>query len=69
MFPKWVQLGGGGNVGKLTKNCMKITKATVLGQNSGEGHEEGQANFLGGGGVSPSPPNRGNPRIWSCVTL
>ena len=69
MFPKRVQLEGGGQCGQIDQKLHENYKAIVLGQNSGEGHEEGQANFLAGGGVSPSPPNRGNPRIWSCVTL
>ena len=52
--------GGGGNLGKMSKNCMKITKSAFLGQNSG-GDMGGQANFLGSGGRSP--PTRGNPAI------
>ena len=27
--------GGGSNLGKMAKNCMKITKLAFLGQNSG----------------------------------
>ena len=50
-FPKWGQTGGGDNLGKMAKNCMKITKSTFLGQNSG-----GQANFSGSGGIPPVPP-------------
>ena len=55
--------GGGDNLGKMVKNCMKMTKPTFLGQNSGEG---GQASFLGSGGPPPPvpqspPPTRGNP--------
>ena len=26
--------GGGGNLDKMAKNCMKITKSSLLGQNS-----------------------------------
>ena len=37
--------GGGDNLDKMVKNCMKITKSSLLGQNSG-----GQANFRGSGG-------------------
>ena len=35
--------GGVDNLGKMTKNCMKMTKSAFLGQNSGGGH----------GGTSP----------------
>ena len=39
-FPKgvvdwWWGGGGGSNLGKMAKNCMKITKLAFLGQNSG----------------------------------
>ena len=38
-------------MGKLAKNCMKITKLAFLGQNSGGDMEGGggQANFSGSG--------------------
>ena len=63
-FPKWGRLEGD-NVGKMVKNCMKMTKSVFLGQNSGGAWGRGgQANFSGsGGGVDPPPvpPTRGNP--------
>ena len=32
-FPKWGRVvGGGGNLGKMVKNCMKMTKSAFLGQ-------------------------------------
>ena len=34
-FPKWGWFGEGGNLGKMAKNCMEITKSTFWGQNSG----------------------------------
>ena len=34
-FPKWGRLVGRDNLGKMAKNCMKITKSAFLGQNSG----------------------------------
>ena len=40
--------GGGGNLGKMAKNCTKITKSAFLGQNSGVTWV-GQANFSGSG--------------------
>ena len=27
--------GGGDNLGKMVKNCIKMTKSAILGQNSG----------------------------------
>ena len=37
---------GGNILGKMAKNCMKITKSTFLGQNSGwGGGHGGQANL------------------------
>ena len=36
--------GEGGNLDKMAKNCMKMTKSTFWGQNS-EGDMGGQANF------------------------
>ena len=59
--------GGGDNLGKMAKNCMKITKSAFLGQNSGGGSWGGQANFSGKKGGSPPqpppppPPTKGNP--------
>ena len=48
-FPKWGRLVGD-NLGKMAKNCMKITKSAFLGQNSGAGGDMGgQANFSGSG--------------------
>ena len=55
-FPKWGQLNGGDKLGKMAENCMKITKSTFWGQNSG-----GKANFLGSGGSHPNPTTRRNP--------
>ena len=54
--------GGGDNLGRIAKNCTKITKSTFLGQNSVGGKEGGgggtrgeqgerQANFSGSGGI------------------
>ena len=61
------QLGstsGGDNLGKMAKNCMKITKLAFLGLNSG-GTWGGQANFSGSGEEPPSPPpTRGNHDIY-----
>ena len=56
-FPKWGRLVGEDNLGKLAKNCMKLTKSAFLGQNSGGGHGGAQANFLGSRGDPPSPPH------------
>ena len=58
---------GGDNLGKMVKNCMKLTKSAFLDQNGGGGDIGGQANFLGSGGppetppITPNPPTRGNP--------
>ena len=52
--------GGGGNLGKMAKNCMKMTKSEFLGQNS----KGGQVNFLGSEG---DPPTRGNPAYSHCL--
>ena len=49
-FPNWGQLVGGGNLDKMAKNCMKMTKSAFLDQNSGRGMA-GQANFSGSGGI------------------
>ena len=48
---------GGDNLGKMAKNCMKITKSTFLGQNSGR--PGGQANFFGCGRIPSVPPPLG----------
>ena len=49
--------GGGDNLGKMAKNCMKITKSAFLGQNSGGDMGGGQTNFSGSeGGIPPVPP-------------
>ena len=37
--------GAGDNLGKMAKNCMKMTKSALLGQNSG-------GTWGGGGGAS-----------------
>ena len=53
---------GGDNLGKMAKNCMKITESTFFGQNNGGWMgREGQANFLGGreNPPPPSPPPLG----------
>ena len=64
-FPNWGRLvGEGDNSDKMAKNCMKMTKSTFWGQNSGGGTLGGQANFLGSGGDLPqSSPTRGNPAL------
>ena len=55
----------GDNLGKMAKNCMKITKLTFLGQNSGGGHGGDKPIFQVVGGIPPTPPpTRGNPE-WS----
>ena len=60
-FPKWGRLMWGGNLGKMAKNCKKMTKSAFLGQNSG-GIWRGQGNFSSSGGDPPVPaPTRGNP--------
>ena len=51
-FPIWVRLVGD-ILGKMAKNCMKITKSTFFAQN--RGGTWGQANCLGSaGGIPPS---------------
>ena len=62
------QLGstsGGDSLGKMAKNCMKITKSAFLGQNSGGGGAAwgGTSQFFEWwGGIPPqSLPTRGNP--------
>ena len=62
---------GGDNLGKMAKNCMKITKSTFVGQNSGGGTWEVQANFSVSGykpifWSPPVLPTRGNPG-WLAV--
>ena len=57
---------GGDNLGKMAKNCMKITKSTFVGQNSGGGTWEVQANFLVSGfkpifWFPPVLPHQGKP--------
>ena len=47
-FPNLVDLWGD-SLGKMAKNCMKITKSTFLGQNSRGEHVGGQANFSDSG--------------------
>ena len=49
-FPNGVDWWGD-NLGKMAKNCMKITKSAFLGQNSGGGGGDmgGEANFSGSG--------------------
>ena len=54
---------GGDNLGKMAKNCMKITKSAFWGQNSWGDMGGGQANFLGSWGIPPVPPTRGNPAL------
>ena len=62
-FPKWGRLvvggwgggGGCGNLGKMTKNCMKITNSAFLGENSGG--EGDKPIFRVVGGDPPSPPH------------
>ena len=44
----------GDNLGKMAKSCMKITKLTLLGQNSG-GHGD-KPIFRVVGGSPPVPP-------------
>ena len=65
-FPKWGQLVGG-QFGKMTKNCMKMTNLAFLGQNSG-GHGGVQANFWGSGRDPPSPTPLGETLI-SCFNI
>ena len=49
------------NLGKMAKNSMKITKSTFWGAKTVGDMEGGQANFLGSGAISPSPPPLGKP--------
>ena len=51
-FPNGVAFGGD-SLGKIAKNCMKMTKSAFLGQNSGGEMGGGQANFSG----RAPPPN------------
>ena len=53
-FPSWIQLVGV-ILGKMAKNCMKITKSTFLGQ-SNEGTWRDKSIFWVMGGISPFPP-------------
>ena len=63
-FPNGVNWRGG-NLGKMAKNCMKMTKLAFLGQNNG-GDMGGQANFSVSGGIPPSLPPLGKPCLsWS----
>ena len=54
-FPNGIDWWGD-NLGKIAKNCMKITKSAFLGQNSG-GDMGGQVNFSGSRGGSPQSPH------------
>ena len=58
-FPNRVDWWGD-NLGKMAKNCMKITKLTLWGQNSG-GDMGGQVNFSGSEEYPTSPPTMGYP--------
>ena len=61
-LPKWGRLVEGDNLGKMVKNCMKITKSLFRGKQGG-GVMGGQANFSGSGEIPPpqSPlPTMGN---------
>ena len=49
--------GGCGSLGKMAKNCMKITNSAFLGQNSGG--EGDKPIFRVVGGDPPSPPPLG----------
>ena len=54
--------GGGGNLDKVAKNCMKMTKLAFSGQNSGwVGHGGDKPIFRVVGGSPQSPTTRGNP--------
>ena len=59
--------GGGDTLGKMAKNCMKMTKSSFFCQNSG-GNMGGQVNFSGSGGIPPVPPTRGNAAISITTT-
>ena len=48
--------GGGHNLGKMAKNCMKMTKSAILGQNSAGMKWGRQANISGSWGRSPQSP-------------
>ena len=63
-FPKWVRLVGGDNLGKMTKNCRKMTKLGFLGKNSWEGTWGGAGQFLGGGGSHPVPLSLHYEKPW-----
>ena len=53
--------GGGDNLGKMVKNCMKMTKSAFLGQNSGGTRGDKPIFQVVGGDPPPkSPPTRGN---------
>ena len=54
--------GGGGNLGKMAKNCMKMTKSSFWGQNSG-GYGGNKLIFWVVGAIPPPPPTRGKPDI------
>ena len=51
-LPKWGRLVEGDNLGKMVKNCMKITKSLFRGKQWGGGGMGGQA--------SPPLPTMGN---------
>ena len=57
-FPNWVNWWEG-NLGKMAKNCMEITKLAFLGQKSG-GTQGVKPIFQVVGGSPQSPPARGN---------
>ena len=46
--------GGGGNLGKMAKNCMKMTKSSFWGQNSG-GYGGNKLIFWVVGAIPPPP--------------
>ena len=62
-FPLRVDLWEGDNLGKMGKNCKKITKSTPLRQNSGS-HGGREANALGGWGNPPSPLRKHQGKLW-----
>ena len=53
-FLNEIDLLWGYSLGKMTKNCIKISKSTFLGQNSGG--LGGQANFVDSEREPPEPP-------------
>ena len=56
-------LTGGGNLDKMAKNFVKMTKSAFWGQNSGADMGGGCGSkpiFQAVGGIHPSPPTRGN---------